>query len=58
MAGMGPISRRHTLQGAGALGVAALLGGKPGGGDIVAAGQKIGMPGRASAVIVDRKSVV
>jgi len=54
MAGMGPISRRHTLQGAGALGVAALLGGKPGGGDIVAAGQKIGMPGRASAVIVEK----
>jgi len=53
MADMGPISRRHALQGVGGLGVSAWLavgahGGEP------AAGQTADMPGRANPKIVEK----
>jgi len=53
MADMGPISRRHALQGVGGLGVSAWLAAGARGGE-PAAGQATGMPGRANPTIVEK----
>ncbi len=53
MADMGPISRRHALQGVGGLGVSAWLAAGARGGE-AAAGQATGMPGRANPTIVEK----
>ncbi len=54
MAGTGPISRRHTLQGIGALSTAAMLGSTSTGENSAVAGQGIGMSGRANPALVEK----